>query len=124
MSARLLDEARRIYADGKSARTFEHDLILHLDNGYVFSTPEIFVMGRPVRRDAGVECIFNPEIVWPRDECDCWHIYLMAGSGAALVGLMPWWLPWVSMERDGRLRFHELGRAVDFFKGGQKDEYL
>jgi hypothetical protein len=90
-------------------------LILHFERGYVFSTPEVFAMGRPVRRAAPAAEIFNPEVNWPAGECDCWHLYLIAGSPAAAVRLMPYRLPWLSVERGGGLVFFPLKRVVDFF---------
>ena len=106
------DEARAVYADGKSPRSFEHDLVLHLEHGFVFSTPAYFVMGRPVKSSAPEYAILNPCVNWPRAECDCWHVYLCAGDIKRAFGVMPWPLPCVSYERDGKLRFLTMEQVI------------
>jgi hypothetical protein len=116
------ERARGVYADGKSPRTFEWDLILHFEHGFVFSTPEVFVMGRPVRSSAPAADILNPDKNWPRAECDCWHVWLCAGDVRGALRLMPWPLPLASFERGGEVRFASIGRiaemADELRKGG------
>jgi len=101
------EEARAVYADGRSARSFEHDLILHLEHGCVFSEPEYFMMGRPVVWDADERDILNPEFVFPRERADCWHVYLFAGDMARAWERMPWPLRKISFERGGRIKIFD-----------------
>jgi len=109
------ERARAVYADGRSARSFEWDLMLHLERGFVFSTPEYFVMGRPVNSRAAVADILNPAVNWGRGECDCWHVWLCvcnSGGLARIKELVPWPLNWVSFERDGELKLWVLEQAM------------
>lgn len=109
------ERARAVYADGKSPRSFEHDLVLHFEHGFVFATPQYFVMGRPVKSSAPTGEILNPEITWPRDECDCWHVWLcIAPDMLTVMRLMPWHLPKVSFERSHELRLLEMERIKQF----------
>ena len=112
MSIPPMMQAMEVYCHEPCARTFEQDLLLHHLHGYVFNTADYFVMGRPVERCAAPALIVNPAHTFPRARCDCWHIYLMAGSH-----LQAWevfqrlvWLPWFSFERKNELRFYEASR--------------
>jgi hypothetical protein len=109
------ERARAVYADGKSPRTFEWDLILHFEHGFVFSGPDYFLMGRPVNSASPVAYVLNPEVNWPREECDCWHVWLsICPNIETLRRLMPWPLPLVSFERGGQVRFVETDRLTAF----------
>lgn len=104
------EQAREVYAKEPCARTFEVDLRHHLLAGFVFSTPEFFIMGRPVIKGSNRDWIVNPEYRFARKDCDCWHVYLMAGNPSAAWSIMPWPLPWFSFERRNDLRFYESPR--------------
>lgn len=98
------EDAVAVYDREPCARSFDEDLRLHLRHGFVFSTPEFFVMGRPVKSSAPTREIVNPACDWPREECDCWHVYLMAGDMARAWGILPWAMEKFSFERNNRLR--------------------
>jgi hypothetical protein len=105
-----LEQAMRVYTQERCARTFNEDLISHLMHGFVFSTPEYFIMGRPVVSTEDRAEIVNPEVTWPRERCDCWHIHLMAGDTRPAWSIMPWPLPLFSFERRNDLRFYPVER--------------
>ena len=78
--------------------------------GFVFITPEIFLITRPVRKDADPDLIASPHAFYAPD-CDCWAIHLEAGDMSKAWPLVPWDLPWVCFGRilDGKrkgLRFY------------------
>lgn len=79
---------------------FRDELEAHLLGGFVFSTPESFLMGRPVRRGAAE--IADPWAHWPRPECDAWFVWVGVGRAAALLAQMPYPLPWIGWHRQGR----------------------
>lgn len=99
--------AQRVYQSEPCARTFAQDMEWHLCNGFVYSTPEYFAMGRPVVRTAPTEILVGLHR-FPATVCDCWHIYLVAGDMAKAWSILPWDLPWVSMERKNVLKFYRL----------------
>lgn len=99
------EQARAVYFKEPCARTFEADLALHLEFGFVFSTPKFFIIGRPVKRDAPHGLILDPSFSFVRRECDCWHIHLAAGDLEAAWSILPWPLPWLAFERRNDLRF-------------------
>jgi hypothetical protein len=74
----------------------------------VFSTPDYFVMGRAVCKDAPHADIVNPWVNFPSG--DCWHLYLFAGPMQAAFDLAPYHLNFVSYERRNLLRVHPLDR--------------
>lgn len=102
-----IDLARRVYRLEPCARTFEEDMGWHLNHGFVYSTPDFFVMGRPVKSGAKPEIIVSLER-FPATVCDCWHVYLMAGDMSKAWGILPWELPLVSIERRNVLKFYRL----------------
>lgn len=87
------------------------DIEAHLLHGYVFSTPEAFALGRPVRRDAEHAFIVDPWQRFEVDESDCWYVHFFAGDLMSLWRFLPYPLPWASFARGahGRgLRFYRL----------------
>lgn len=104
-----------------SPRTFEEDLTAHLMHGYVYSTPEYFLMGRPVWHQAPQESInnvwkaFHP-VLW-----DAWYVYAFAlrddqglhGLVKKLLTHIPFYLPLIAWERSGGpLHFHSTERLI------------
>ena len=106
-----VERAAAVYQQEWCARTFREDLEAHLLNGYVFSTPETFVMGRLVQHDADPALIVNP---WHRFETgDCWMVYLAAGKIVKdPYRWVPYPLPWVAFERENQLRVWPLERVL------------
>lgn len=101
-----VEDAAEVYQREGCARTFREDLELHLLNGFVFSTPEFFAMGRAVVKSANPRVLVDPAHVFPAAECDCWHVYLFAGRMHRAFEIIPWELPWFSFERGNELRFY------------------
>ncbi len=77
--------------------------MFHHMHGFVFSTPEYFVMGRPVNSRAGYELITG-QYLFERAVCDCWHVFVAAGSITKAFGILPYDLPLMSYERCNDLR--------------------
>lgn len=104
--------AQRLYREEPQARTLEEDIRRHLVNpdGYVLKTPAVLAMGRPIPRNADPRDIINPLIWFPIEDCDCWHIYLVAGDIGLAWTFLPYPLPWLSLERSNRLRFYRSDR--------------
>jgi hypothetical protein len=96
--------AAAVYEREECARTFREDLEAHLFNGYVYSTPTMFIMGRPVRHDAPREELVNPWFVFPRAEWDAWMVYLAAGNLAEFWRVEPFPLEFVIFERQNVIR--------------------
>lgn len=100
-------EAIAVYDREDCARSFNEDLSWHLEHGFVFSRPDFFIMGRPVPHLAGERLITSLRKFHSAD-CDCWHIWLMAGNVSPAFKIMPWPLKWVSFERKNELRFYRM----------------
>lgn len=99
-----IDKARQVYSQEPCARTFDEDLRLHLKFGYVFSTPEFFIMGRPVDSTAEYHLVTDPSLQFP--EPDAWLVYLAAGDLSMFWTIKPFDLPYIGWERDNALRFY------------------
>lgn len=104
------DAAVEVYRREPCARTFEHDLFLHLMHGTVIATPDVFAMVRPVRSDWGLDDLRDPSLVDPAG--DCWWIWLAAGDVGRLFG---WLEPklFVAFERKNtpkRVRYERIHR--------------
>lgn len=89
---------------------------LHKARGFVFATPEFYVMGRPVRKYAPLEQILDIEHNFAFPSCDTWYIFQMTGDVAKAWAVLPWSLPWVCFVRDNdptsELRFYETHRLM------------
>lgn len=99
-------EAISVYGKEACSRTFNEDISWFLEHGFVFSRPDFFVMGKPIIRGADSSQVTGL-YKFPSSDCDCWHIYLMAGNIAPMFSIMPWPLPWVSFERGNELRYYQ-----------------
>ena len=108
-------QAREIYNREECARTFEEELVAHLNNGYVINTPELFMMFRAVRRAWGEECILNPNesIAWTVGQADTWHVYAASGNPLDIFNHAPYPLPYISFERKNRLRFYSYPQMAE-----------
>lgn len=86
--------AKRLLGD-----SWLEDLEAHLLGGFVISTPDAFLIGRPVPHGAEVVDAWEQ---WPREESDCWFVWCAAGDPRRLLDLMPFPLPWIGWMRLGR----------------------
>lgn len=107
-------QASKVYQSEPCANTFLEDLDAYLASGFVHSTPDFFVMARPVSSEWREELITNPltdklnnELTLP---LDMWHIALMAGDMREAWGLFPYQLPYISMERKNKLHIYDYDR--------------
>jgi hypothetical protein len=109
-----IERARKVYDTERCARTFGEDINLYLQNGFVFSTPDYFIMGRPVDHEQCYEMVTNPEFVFPREVQDCWLVALAAGDDAfaQFFRLEPYPLPYIAFERDNKLRVYRSGQIL------------
>jgi hypothetical protein len=76
-------------------RSFEWYCDWHIRHGFLFATPEFFIMGRSC-------CIqtFNPELLEPGAPGDnCWYIHGFSGDMSKAWSILPWELPWIAFER-------------------------
>lgn len=85
---------------------FDRELAAHLAGGFVFSTPDAFLMGRPVHSGAPHELLADPFHRFPPADCDAWLVWLAAGDLRAMLRLTPYRLPWLAWaRRDGPLKW-------------------
>lgn len=96
------DAAQQIYQTEPCANSFEFDLAWHFRCGYVFSCPQLFLMGRAVWTPTGD--IGVPTIVDGHADPNCWHIHLAVGDIWEFFRYEPYPLPYISFERKNVLR--------------------
>lgn len=97
------------YAEFPQEQPFAWYVDWHARHGFVFATPEFFIMGRAVNkaffegRGPILEAI-------PIGFADTWYIHAMAGDMQRAWDILPAPLPWLAWERvlDGKreLRFY------------------
>lgn len=105
------ERARRVYETEACARSFEEDVFLHLQHGYVIARPDAFAMARPVWKHWSYRELASPWIVAP--EGDCWWIWLLAGDMREAMKWLPdAHRPWVGYERVNVPRFVRRERLV------------
>lgn len=111
-SSGVLCKAAAVYQREWCANSFEEDLALHLEHAYVISTPDLFMMGRPIDRwEDNEQLIFDIAFRFPRP--NCWLVWLCAGDISLALKMAPFRLPWVAFQRNNRLRYHEFDRLYD-----------
>jgi len=97
--------ARLVYDVEPCAHTFDEDLVQLCTTGWVCSSPEVFIMGRPVFASAEPALIVDSSYSFPEEVWNCWHIHLYAGNLAKAFDIEPYHFPWISFERKNKLRF-------------------
>lgn len=102
------EQAIAVYQSELCFRSFDEDLRLHMRHGFVFSTPEFFIMGRPVVSLAHNDLITDSAHQFPVQDCDCWHVALFAGDIDKAWPVLPWELPLMSFQRRNDLRIVSL----------------
>ena len=95
-------EAMALYLKYPQPRTFDDDLMAHLVTGYVISTPDSFIMGRPVDRFASWDKITNPYSKFSKDEANTWLVHIFVGSRRNMLDTLPFPLQWVGWSRRNR----------------------
>ncbi len=68
----------------------------HMQNAFLYSTPEFFIMGRPAIKQS-LENI-GPTLAHERFP-DTWFIHCMAGNMRGAWTILPYYLPWVGFQR-------------------------
>jgi hypothetical protein len=94
---------------------FEEKLGEHLKHGYVYNSPECFIMGRPVDSKADSDDILDYSKEF--SEPDCWYVCLAVGIKKLndLINLMPYDLPLVGWQRmSGDIRYYNTKRLKKF----------
>jgi hypothetical protein len=95
-------------------REFSWYINHHFLHGFVYSTPDFFIMGRHVNSTATEAEICDPCCLFAKDNSDCWYIHAMAGDMKKAFSIMPWELPMFAWERilagHRELRLYKLDR--------------
>jgi hypothetical protein len=95
---------------------FEQDLGYYLMNGYVFSTPDRFLMAKPVRKSFG-------EKDWHPDNPDAWYVHYASGKKSLqwFIEQAPFYLPFIAWKRSKSVdteseRFYPTSRLFKILK--------
>lgn len=116
-----IERMAAVYLNEPCRNTFQDDLAAHLIGGYVFSTPDLFMMGRAVNSNADYEEITDPNCSFEREDCNAWWVHAAALRGSydhlreavfqnvltIFFRFEPHPLPLVGFERDNRPRFYK-----------------
>ena len=100
-----VERAARVYEQENCLYTFKQDLEFYLINGWVISTPCVFLMARPVQSLAPRQQITGHHVFY---EADAWLVYLLAGDMAEAWRFLPYELPKMMLERKNVLRCWDL----------------
>lgn len=79
---------------------FKEEMEAFLLKGFVFSTPDAFLMGRPVPKGFELQDIWHE---FPPDAVlDSWMVWSGVGNAGRLLAMMPFDLPSIGWIRQGR----------------------
>lgn len=71
----------------------------HLEHGFIHSTPDYFVMGRPVNMHAGHDLIRDPRHLFEASERNCWYVHAMSGDLTKVWQTLPYHLRYMAFDR-------------------------
>lgn len=97
------ETALRYYESHVSVEQFHNDIdaIGSNPSGYLYKTPELFVIAKPTSSGLPREKLEDPGYHTPEGEGDTWFIHMFAGDFSDLHAFCPYPLPHVAW---GRLR--------------------
>ena len=105
---RIYERARKECTDAE----FAARIGWYLHHGFVFSTPDFFIMGRNCWRETLP--LVKPDEYFDRMDGDCWYIAAFAGDMSKAWSILPWPLPWIAFQREHagtkELQFVEISR--------------
>lgn len=93
------------------ARPLLEDMQTYLVNGFVLSTPYLFIMARPVKHDASYTDIINPYYTFRQEDRDCWHVSAAAGDISRIWEYYPVDYEWAHWVNKGRVYVQKMDRA-------------
>lgn len=72
----------------------------HAVHGFIFSTPDYFVMGRPIQTSFD----FHDLALAAREQANAWYIFAFSGDLSQVWSILPFPLGWIAFERirDGK----------------------
>lgn len=92
------EQMKRKYRDNPQERSFDVYLDWHMRHGFVFATPDFFVMGRAAAKGILERVGVALQPVEPEFQ-DTWYVHAMAGDLRLVWSILPWPLPYVAFER-------------------------
>ena len=110
----IYERAKEVYAKELCARTLELDILLHVRDGFVYSSPTALALVRPVCQSGAYKDLTSPWVCF--DDPDTWWVYLMVGNTREAVQHLPFFLPWIGWERKNVPRFYRLEKFVNLLK--------
>jgi len=88
-----------------------YDLVdLHFMFGYVQATPDYFIMGRPVNKEAPHQDLVDIRITYNEHKQNSWFIYFLSGDMNKALDNIPFYLPYCTFEHKGSLKSYSLDK--------------
>lgn len=115
----ILSPYERISAEYEARpreKPFAYYVAWHFINGFVFSTPEFFIMGRPINKGY---CERNGVPLCPPETgqyADTWYLHAFAGDMQKAWSILPYPLPYIAWERMREARLELTVIAFDRIK--------
>jgi len=91
---------------------FTRDVSLHLQHGYVVSTPTGFGMARPIDSSWRDDVARQADITQSDPSGDTWFIWMVAGDLAEVMSFLPSPKMWLAFARHGLPRWVEAERIL------------
>ena len=109
------EQVADLYLQYPQSRTFAEDVALYKMTGYVWDTPELFLMARPVKRDAPEDAIRAAFVRFDRSIANAWFIFAFAGNFRGFIDIAPFQLPWAGWSRRmAPIRWYEMKRVLSW----------
>lgn len=97
-----IERIREEYTLHPREQPFDYYLNWHLAHGFVFSTPDFFIMGRAIylcHEEAETLEVINSFVLVEEIDAQAWYVHAASGDLSKAWGILPWPLPYIAFER-------------------------
>ena len=106
----ILAQAKDLY--DKCGIDMNRDIAAYCANGYVFITPDSFLLGKAVNSKSEV----HPQDQWNVENPDAWYVNMAVGCGVAeFINRIPYPLPlvgWMRQLKSQPVRWYDFKRII------------
>ena len=105
----ILAQAKDLY--DKCGIDMNRDIAAYCANGYVFITPDSFLLGKAVNSKSDV----HPQDQWNVEDPDAWYVNMAVGDVKKFISKIPYPLPlvgWMRETKNQPMRWYDLRKIL------------
>jgi hypothetical protein len=105
----ILAQAKDLYE--KCGIDMNRDIAAYCANGYVFITPDSFLLGKAVNSKSDI----HPQDQWNVEDADAWYVNMAVGDVKDFISKIPYPLPlvgWMRQLKSQPVRWYDFKRII------------